>query len=170
MDIYETVARRYSCRRYAERDVPEETLTRILEAARHAPSAKNLQRTRVVAVRDAETRRRLGEAAKGQTFVGEAPVVLVYCSEGDNSHVMTCGERSAPIDTAIFADHVSLLAAAEGLGSCWIGAFYADQVREILGIPEGIEVVELMPLGYAADEQPPRRRLELPEILHRESW
>jgi nitroreductase len=171
MELTDAVQARYSCRRYADREVPEEVLVRILDAARMAPSAKNLQRTRVVAVRDSEKRKRLAEAARGQTFVGEAPVVLVFCSEGNNEHVMTCGHPSFLLDTAIFQDHVSLLCTDEGLATCWIGAFFAAQVREVLGIPDRVEVVELMPVGYPADDPPQSRsRLPLEEILHREAW
>ncbi|MHC4874402.1 MAG: nitroreductase family protein [Planctomycetota bacterium] len=171
MDIYEAVKSRYSCRNYSDKDVPEELLEKILEAARIAPSAKNFQRWRIIVVRDKETREKLIPAAKDQKFVGQAPVVLAFCSEGDNDHVMTCGHLSYPIDTAIIQDHVSLLATAEGLATCWIGAFYEDQVKEILDIPEGVRVVELMPLGYPADTCPSaRNRLSLDEIVHREKW
>lgn len=171
MDIYEAVKKRYSCRNYQEKDVPDELIEKILDAARNAPSAKNMQRSRIIVVKDKATREKLIEAAKGQAFVGQAPVVLAFCSEGDNSHVMTCGHLSFPIDTAIIQDHVSLLASAEGLATCWIGAFYEDKVREVLGIPEEVRVVELMPLGYAADSCPENRnRLNLDEIVHKEKW
>ncbi len=171
MDIYAAIKARYSCRHYADRDVDPALVEKILDVARLAPSAKNLQRTRVVVVRDADQRRRLVDAAKGQTFVGQAPVVLAFCAEGDNSHVMSCGHKSSPIDAAIFIDHVTLLAAAEGLATCWIGAFHQEPVREILGIPEDVEVIELLPLGYAADQPPAtRNRLPYAEVVHEGQW
>jgi nitroreductase len=112
----------------------------------------------------------LRRAVKSQTFVGEAPVVLACCAK-DNRHVMTCGQASYPIDAAIAIDHITLCAAAEGLGTCWIGAFYEDEVKQILGIPPAIRVVALLPLGYPRDPQPVRKlRLSLERIVSYESW
>ena len=170
MDIYEAIRLRKSVRSFQKKEVAEEVLDRILKAARLAPSAKNFQEWRFVAVRDPETRRQLSVAARGQTFVAEAPVVLACCAETDN-HVMTCGQLCYPIDLAIAIDHITLCAAAEGLGTCWIGAFFEDRVKEILGIPAPVRVVALLPIGYPADPSPIEKpRLELDEIVMNERW
>jgi len=139
LDIYEAVSQRKSVRAFEAKEVPEPILIRLLEAARLAPSASNRQEWRFVVVRDANTRLRLSQAACGQGFVTEAPVVLACCAETDG-HVMTCGQPCYPIDIAIAVDHITLCAATEGLGTCWIGAFYEDAVKEILGIPTGIAI------------------------------
>lgn len=157
-------------RAFQDRDVPEETVTRLLEAARLAPSASNRQEWRFVVVRDADTRKKLAQAARRQTFVAEAPVILACCAETDN-HVMACGQLCYPIDVAIAIDHITLCAAAEGLGTCWIGDFYEDQVKEILRIPPNIRVVELMPIGYPQDPSPvEKRRLPLENVVKYERW
>ena len=170
MDVYEAIRVRKSVREFADRDIPEETLMRLLNAARLAPSASNRQEWRFVVVRDADTRKKLAVAAKNQTFVGEAPVVLACCAE-TNGHVMTCGQPCYPIDVAIAMDHLTLCAAAEGLGTCWIGAFDEAQVKEILGIPPGIRVVELMPVGYPKTPAPASKsRLPLDKLVKRERW
>ena len=170
MDIYEAVKTRKSVRSYQSREVPDDVLTRILDAARLAPSANNFQEWRFVVVRDPKTRRKIAQAACRQTFVGEAPVVLACCAK-DNRHVMTCGQPSYPIDAAIAIDHITLCAAAEGLGTCWIGAFYEDDVKQILGIPPEIRVLALLPLGYPRDPTPVRKlRLSLERIVSYESW
>jgi nitroreductase len=170
MDIYKTILMRKSVRAFKNEDVPDDVLTRILDAARLAPSANNFQEWRFVVVRDAKTRRKIAQAACRQTFVGEAPVVLACCAK-DSRHVMTCGQPSYPIDAAIAIDHITLCAAAEGLGTCWIGAFYEDEVKQILGIPAAIRVVALLPLGYPRDPQPVRKlRLSLERIVSYESW
>jgi nitroreductase len=84
---------------------------------------------------------------------------------------MRCGRPAYPIDVAIAMDHLSLAAAALGLGTCWIGSFDESVVRQILCIEPGVRVVQLMPLGYPADPSPvPRTRLALEEIVHRERW
>ena len=170
MDVYEAIKARKSVREFEEKDIPEETLMRLLGAARLAPSASNRQEWRFVVVRDAETQKKLAVAAKNQTFVGEAPVVLACCAE-TNGHVMTCGQPCYPIDVAIAMDHLTLCAVAEGLGTCWIGAFDEAQVKEILGIPPEIRVVELMPVGYSKNPGAvAKSRIPLEKMIKRERW
>ncbi len=84
---------------------------------------------------------------------------------------MVCGQQCYPIDVAIAIDHLTLCAAAEGLGTCWIGAFDERKVKEILGIPKGIRVVELLPLGYPRDPSPVKKiRFPLQKIVKYEQW
>jgi nitroreductase len=170
MDIYTTITTRKSVRAFQDRDVPEEVLTRLLEATRLAPSASNRQEWRFVVVRDSGTRKRLVLAAAGQRFVGQAPIVLACCAETDG-HLMPCGLACFPIDVAIAVDHLTLCAAAEGLGTCWIGAFNEEQVKEILHIPADVRVVALLPLGYPRDPAAAAKaRLPLAEIVKYERW
>jgi nitroreductase len=170
MDFYELIKLRKSVRAYQDQAVPEAVMTRILEAGRLAPSASNRQEWRFVVVQDAETRRKLVKVADDQEFVGQAPVVLVCCADTDE-HVMMCGHYSYTIDLAIAIDHITLAAAAEGLGTCWIGAFHEDQARELLGIPHRIRVVALLPLGYPDDPTPVEKfRRPLQQIVKYEKW
>ena len=170
MNVYDAIRARKSVRAFAERDFPEDTLGRLLEAARLAPSASNRQEWRFIVVRDPAVRRQLAVAARNQKFVGEAPVVLACCAETDN-HVMSCGQPCYPIDLAIAIDHIALCAVAEGLGTCWIGAFDEVQVRAILGVPATVRVVELLPVGYPRDPAPvAKSRLPLERIVKRERW
>jgi nitroreductase len=170
MDIYETIRTRKSVRSYLDKPVEEEKLDRVLEAARLAPSARNRQEWRFVVVTDPTTRRKLVDAASGQEFVGSAPVVIACCAETDG-HLMKCGHPSFLIDVAIAVDHLTLAAAGEGLGTCWIGAFDQGAVRSILGIPEEIQVVELLPLGYPDDTSTKQKqRYPMGTIVHRERW
>jgi nitroreductase len=150
--------------------VPDKLVTRLLDAARLAPSASNRQEWRFVVVRDESTRKKLYQAARKQKFVAEAPVVIACCAD-TNNHVMTCGQPCYPIDVAIAIDHLALCAAAEGLGTCWIGAFYENKVKKILDIPKHVRVVELLTLGYPRDPSPVEKtRLSLDEIAHYERW
>ncbi|MFC1572521.1 nitroreductase family protein [Candidatus Eisenbacteria bacterium] len=170
MDVYEAISLRKSVRAFSSKDVSEDVLMRLLESARIAPSASNRQEWRFVVVRDAEARKKLAQAAHGQAFIADAPVVLACCAETDN-HMMSCGQLSYPIDVAIAIDHITLCATAEGLGTCWIGAFDEDQAKEILRIPKDIRVVELLPIGYPRDPAPvKKRRLQLEDIVKRETW
>ena len=141
-----------------------------MEQVRLAPSARNLQEWRFILVTDPVKRTLLGEAAEGQRFVGEAPVVVVACAETDK-RLMACGHPSFLVDVSIALDHLTLAAAAVGLGTCWIGAFDPARVREILGIPGNVEVIELMPMGYPANPQPQKKqRLDYQTIVRENSW
>ena len=170
MDVYEAIRKRKSVRRYRDKEVEQEKLMRILEAARLAPSAANKQEWRFVVVKDKEKRKQLSEAAKRQRFVAEAPVVIACCAETD-FHEMTCGQLCYPIDVAIAIDHMTLAAVEEGLGTCWIGAFYEDKVKDILNIPDQICVVELLTLGHPTDDSIKQKsRLPLEKIVKWEMW
>jgi len=166
MDVMEAIKRRCSVRSYQERAVEKEKLESILEAARLAPSASNRQEWRFIVVRDKNTRQRLMKAAN----VAQAPVVIACCAKTDN-HAMTCGQLCYPIDVAIAITHMALKATEAGLGTCWIGAFYEDPVKEILGVPGDIRVVELLALGYPDKPCPSHKdRLALQEIVMYEGW
>jgi len=164
MDLYEAIRRRRSVRAYSGAPVEPEKLQRVLDAARLAPTARNRQQFRIVVVRDAATRRALAEAA-GQDFLAQAPVVLaaVGLTPGDRMH---CQIPTDPVDCAIVLDHIALAAAAEGLGTCWIGHFDQDACRRILFVPDGARIIELMPLGHPAGPPAgPRPRKSLDELV-----
>lgn len=170
MNVSDAVKTRKSVRKYVDRPVEESKLNAVLGAGRLAPSASNRQEWRFVVVRESGTRKRLAEAAGGQTFVAEAPVVIAACAKTDG-RVMTCGQLSYPIDVAIALDHMTLAAVELGLGTCWIGLFEEKKVKEILGIPEEIRVVQLMPLGYPVDPTPTEKsRLPIDVIVKYDHW
>jgi len=168
MNLMQAIRARRSIRNFMDKSVEEEKLLAVLEAGRLAPSARNMQDWRFIVVRDSATRQRLAEAARDQKFVGMAPVVIAAC--GTSDMVMTCGQPAYAIDVAIAVDHMTLAAASLGLGTCWIGAFYEEKVKEILGVPQGIRVVALLLLGYPAEQPGPRPRKSLDEVLAWEHW
>ncbi|MDD1748787.1 MAG: nitroreductase family protein [Methanothrix sp.] len=168
MELMDVVRARRSIRNFLERPVEEEKLLAVLEAGRLAPSARNMQDWRFIVVRDKAARQRLAEAARDQQFVAQAPVVIAAC--GTSDLVMTCGQPAYTIDVAIAVDHMTLAAASLHLGTCWIGAFHEDKVKEILGVPQEIRIVALLPLGYPAEQPFPRPRKSLDEVLAWEHW
>ncbi len=127
-----------------------------------------MQDWRFIVVRDKATRLKLVEAARKQAFVAEAPVVIAAC--GTSDLVMTCGQPAYVVDVAIAVDHMTLAAFSLGLGTCWIGAFYEDQVKEILGMPDSVRVVALLPLGYPAQQPRPTPRKSLEDVVAYERW
>jgi nitroreductase len=168
MNLMQAVRARRSIRKFLDKPVEEEKLLAVLEAGQLAPSAKNMQDWKFIVVRDFVTRQRLAEAARDQQFVGQAPVVIAAC--GTSDLVMTCGQPAYAIDVAIALDHMTLAAVSLDLGTCWIGAFYEEKVKEILGVPQEVRVVALLPLGYPAEQPGPRPRKSLDEIIAREHW
>jgi nitroreductase len=170
MDIYNVIRLRKSVRSFVDRPIPEETLARLLEAARLAPSARNGQEWRFVVIRDKAMREKIAVEAARQPFIGTAAVLLACCAETDE-RIMRCGQAAYPIDVAIAMDHLTLAAASEGLGTCWIGAFDESLVRKLLGIPSGVRVVQLMPLGYPTDAAAvDKDRLPMDRIVRYEHW
>jgi nitroreductase len=170
MDVFEAIAVRKSVRAFLDKPVGEDVLEKILDAARRAPSARNAQEWRFVVVSDRAVRQRIASEAARQPFIGTAGILLACCAITDG-RIMRCGQPAYTIDVAIAMDHLSLAAAALGLGTCWVGSFDEEMVRRILGIEPGVRVVQLMPLGYPADPAPvPKSRLSLGEIVHRERW
>jgi nitroreductase len=169
MTVMEAIRERRSVRGYQKKAVEKEKLDLILEAARLAPSASNRQEWRYVIATNEETRKKLYEAASSQPFVAEAPVVIACCAD-TNYHVMKCRQQCYPIDVAISIDHITLAAGELGLGTCWVGSFDEDAVRDILGIPREIRVVELLTLGYPSDQPKAKKRLPAEQIAHYERW
>ncbi len=169
MDLFDVIVQRRSVRSYEDRAVEDDKLAQVLEAARLAPSAGNRQEWRFVVVRDAELRRKLMEAARGQQFVGDAPVVIAACAP-EHGHVMSCGHPSFLVDVSIALEHIALAARALGLGTCWVGAFEQRLVRDALGIPDSVEVVQLMALGYPTDWPDPKDRKDMDEIVCYDRW
>lgn len=170
LSVMDAIRTRKSVRMFLDQPVEQDKLVQVLEAARLAPSASNRQEWRFVIVREPETRKLLAGIASSQGHVYKAPVVVVACAETDE-HVMQCGQLCYPIDVAIALEHISLAAVELGLGTCWVGAFDEDKVRQLLDIPERIRVVQLMPLGYPADLSPvEKKRLQLDRIVKYEHW
>jgi nitroreductase len=168
MAVLEAIRKRYSCRAYQDKAIEQGKLHTILEAARLAPSAKNLQDWRFVVVTDKEKKRNLAEAANNQKFIETAGVIIAACSV--SREVMRCGQAVGPIDVAIALEHIALQAAQLGLASCWIGSFYPDKVRPIVGIPQDVAIIELMAVGYPADKPKESKREPMEKIVCYESW
>lgn len=162
MTLDQTILNRRSIRKYQSRPVPRETLNQVLEAGRLAPSAKNQQDWHFTVVESAALRAQLAEACCGQQMVAQAPVTLVLWSQAER--VMNCGQSMASVDCSIALSFMLLKAAELGLGTCWLGAFYADRVREVLQLPQDATVVAVTPLGWPDEQPAARARKPLEEI------
>lgn len=167
MDLFEVIAKRRSIRAFQGRPIEPEKLQAILEAARQAPSAGNLQAYVIYQVTDPARRRALAQAAD-QEFIAQAPVVLVFCAHPARSAVKygPRGERLYALqDATIAAAYAQLAAAALGLGSVWVGAFADGAVARALDLPAGLWPIALLPIGYPAEAPTPPARRPLAEIV-----
>ncbi len=164
MDIFEAIKGRRSVRAYTKEKVSEKDVETLILAAGWAPSAGNVQPWEFVIVTDTEISRRLGESALQQTFIEEAPVVIVVCANLVRSS-WEYGSRGANLyclqDTAAATQNMLLAAHALGLGACWIGAFNEEEVKRVLNIPNGVRPVAVVPVGHPAERPrtPPRRSM-----------
>ncbi len=154
MNFLDLARARYSVRQFKEDAIEDTKLSAILEAGRVAPTACNNQPQRIYVVKSKEMRGRLAEVCR---YTFDAPVILVigYDKERDWKNRRMPGYSSGETDAAIVTTHMMLEAFAQGIGSCWVGAFSADAVEEVLSLPETVRVTAMLPLGYAADGAEP---------------
>ncbi len=173
MQLFEVIDRRRSVRAYRSTPVELPKIEAIVAAARLAPSAGDLQAFMIIVVERSEMKARLAEAALGQDFIAEAPVVLVFLADTRRSE-LKYGERGATLfcvqDATIAAAYAQLTAAAQDLGSCWVGAFDEARVAATVAAPAYMRPIALMPIGYAAEApaRPPRRAVD--ELVRHERF
>ena len=169
MGFIELARQRYSVRSYKSDPVEQEKLDRILEAARLAPTAVNIQPFLLVVVHTADREAELLRIYRKKWFV-QAQLVICACGVAGKSWVRKDGKNYNDVDVAIVMDHLILAATAEELGTCWIGAFDPAAAKEVLGLPEGVEPIAFTPLGYAADSPPRKKRKGLAKLVRYEKW
>lgn len=164
MQFSELIRKRYSVRAYRPDPVEDEKLQQVLEAARLAPTAVNLQPFQLIVIptsgREAELRRIYGRA----WFV-RAPLVICACAIPARGWKRMDDKPYTDVDVAIAMDHLILAATELGLGTCWIAAFDPVAAREVLDLPEGVEPIVFTPLGYAADQPRPKERKPLADLV-----
>lgn len=173
MEFFETIRKRRSIRKFEKCEIEEEKLQKILEAANISPSAGNLQGYEIIVVKEKMRKEALKEAARGQGFISEAPVVLVFCANGPRSSAKyeQRGEKLYSIQDATIACSYAQLAATDlGLGSVWVGAFDNKLADDIVKAPEGVRSVAILPLGYYLKDPPARPRRPLDDLVKAEHY
>jgi len=151
MDFLDLAKTRYSVRNYREMPVEAEKLNYILECGRVAPSAANYQPWLVIVIREERIRKELS-TTYGRSWFMQAPVVLVICGDHQTGWKRKDGKDHTDIDVSIMIDHMTLAAAEQGLGTCWICNFDAEKCAELLALPPGIEPIAYLTLGYPGKE------------------
>lgn len=170
MDVEEAILVRRSVRSYKDKELPSQKIKEILESVRMAPSARNRQEWKFVVARSDEAREKICESTKYK-FIGKASAIIAGVST-DPDYVMSCGIPAGIVDLSIALDHLSLKAAEEGLGTCWIGGFDQKTAKKALGVPDDHEIVALMSLGYPKKSltKKDKDRKELQSIFSNEQF
>ncbi len=169
MDFLELAKKRYSVRAYKPDPVEDDKLQNVLEAARLAPTACNIQPFQFIVIHTKGKEAELRRIYSASWFV-QAPIVIAACGIPSESWRRRDGKNYCDIDVTIAMDHLILAATELGLGTCWIGAFNPDAAREVLGLPDNVEPVAFTPLGYPADQSGYKSRKSLNEMVRYEHW
>ncbi len=171
MDAFEAIQKRKSTRDYETNSLPRDKIQKLLVAARLSPSANNVQPWHFIVVTNAEKRKVLSKGLFAK-FLKDSPVVIALCGD----------ERASPewyiVDVALAGENMVIAATNEGLGTCWVGSFDENEVKNLLSIPEHIRVVALLAVGYPKEKvgvttkilRLVRRRKELNEISSWETY
>ena len=173
-ELTEAIKGRRSIRKYEEKDVPEDILNQILESVKWAPSWANTQCWEVIVVKDADTKEKLqGTLVKNPATKAmvQAPVVLVLCGKLEssgyyNGAVTTKFGDWFMFDLGIATQNICLAAYDLGLGTVIVGLFDHNKAKEILGVPEGYDLVAMVPMGYPAKNPEAPKRREISEFTH----
>ena len=173
MDVLEAIKNRRSVRAFTDKPVTENEIQQLIDAARWAPSAGNIQPWQFIIVRDLRVKHGLCEAALNQTFIEEAPVVIVVCANPTQS-AQGYGSRGMNLyclqDTAAATQNILLAAHAMGLATCWVGAFNEERAREVLAVPKELRSIAIIPVGHSAEKPRVRPRRQLNQIMHRDTY
>jgi len=166
MDFQNLAAGRYSVRAYRPDPIDEQTLAKVLEPARLAPTAANRQPFRLVVIDTRANEAGLRRIYRADWFVA-APLVICVCAVPSEAWVRQDGANYATVDATIVMDHLILAASDLGLGTCWVGAFDAKAAREVLSLDDGEEPIAFTPIGYPTDQPREKKRKEMSEIVRR---
>ena len=162
MDVYDVIRSRVSVRSFKPDPVPDAVLDKILRAARWAPSRRNRQPWRLIVIKDKDTLSKLAGLTSGGSYIANAPMAIAVAMDD---------KRMAQFDAGRLIENMLLVAWNEGIGTCMVGGWDQDAVKELLGIPEDMEFITAMPYGYPVDSAPSgKRRKPLSEFVHMERF
>jgi len=166
MEFAQLIKKRFSVRKFKEQEIEKEKLMQVLEAGRLAPSAVNFQPWHFVVVKDKDKLAELHTTYHRDWFK-EAPMVIVVCADHSQSWKRgNDGKDSADIDAAIAIDHMTLMAAELGLGTCWVCNFEGMACSKLLHLSDDVEPIALLPIGYPDTLPKEKKRKALEEIVH----
>jgi nitroreductase len=163
MEVYEAVRTVLAVRQYQETPVPPEVVRRIVEAGHMTGSSKNGQPWHFIVVENRETLRQLGALARTGPYIAQAPLAIAVAIENT---------RFAVSDASRAIQSMILTAWSDGVGSNWVGFQGMTEIKALLGIPEELDLLAVLPFGYPAQAtgQGKKQRKSLSEVAHRERF
>lgn len=174
MDFDEVIRHRKMIRKYiANKQIPEEMITKLVKNAHRAPSAGHTQVQEFIVVKDGITKKKLRKVAVNQEYVEIARVLIIVCSNTSRSvnRYGTRGREFYSIIDGAFASMIILLSAVnEGIGAAFVGAFDDDKVSQILELPRHVKPVGIICLGYPAETPEKLSRIDVTKLVHYEKW
>ncbi len=168
-ELYALAQQRYSCRSYAATPVPEDVLMAILDVTRLAPSACNRQPWLFV-IADSDDEREAVVRSYQRDWIKSAPVYIIACGLHDKArHRPSDGKDHTDVDVSIAVEHLCLAATSMHLATCWVCNFDQQIIREAFRLPDNMEPIAIIPLGYPAEgsQIPDKNRLHLADIVRR---
>ncbi len=165
--VLKIIKERRSVRSFQKKEIPEEIVSKLIEAIIWAPSAGNLQSRKFYFIKDDQIKRDIASAALNQTFIAEAPIVVVGCAD---SRISTrYGDRGVNLysiqDVACSIMNMMLVASENGLGTVWVGAFRESAIYEILDLPRNLRPVAIIPVGYPSRIPSAPERVSIKEAV-----
>jgi len=161
MEVFECILNRRSIRSYSKEPLSDEALNRILEAARWAPSAVNRQPWEFIVIRDRKLLEAISAHAVYGRFISQAPLAIaVVTNPASKWHI---------IDGSGAIQNMALAAWEMGIGTCWIGSLEREEVKKLLGIPDHLNLLTVLPFGHPAEAGESERK-PLDSMLHFDRW
>ena len=163
MDTFTCIRTRRELRDYLDKPIPNETLERILEAGRLAPSSKNSQPWHFIVISDKVMLKKIAELTPTGAHIAKAALAIA---------ILMDAAKLPEIDGARAMQNMVLEAWDMGVGSCWVTNFYDDGVKDLLGVPQRMKLVTVMPFGYPTEPKAKRKKIRKPlsEIVHSERF
>lgn len=163
MDVFEAVRTVLAVRKYQERSVPPDVVERIVEAGRLTASSMNGQPWHFIVVENRDTLRQIGALARTGPYIAQAPLAIAVALEKTQ---YALSDASRAIQSMI------LTAWSEGVGSNWVGFMGPTEVKALLGIPDTLDMLAILPFGYPVQAigQGKKERKPLSQVAHRERF
>lgn len=165
IETIKVIKTRRSIRSYSDKKIDKKILGELIDCARLAPSANNQQPWEFVVVTEKETLAKIARAATYGSFIRDAAACIVVCGRKDNRHLVE--------DCCIASQNIFIAAWSLGIGSCWVAGWkrtYNPEIMELLGIPQEMEIVSILSLGYPAEKPEPHSKRKLSDVLHWERF
>ncbi len=181
MECLQAIKTRRSTRRYRDIDVSDDMLFQVLDAGRLAPTGGNMQPWEFIVIRNRQQIDKIIETtftgfdrknSRSQTWLKSAPLLIAVCMDYKRTVARygEMGKKIALLDTAAAVENMLLAAAALELGSCWVSGFAENELAEILAVPEHLEIIALLPLGYPVTIPASPHKFSLAELVHYEQY